>query len=147
MEKIILIITICTIIMISPLVSKLIKAPVVVVEIILGLFCGYIGLIYDDETLKLVAKFGFIYLMFLAGLEINFKLVKIIKANHGFKCNTIFCSFILYCRSCLLVFNLGLTYFVALPIFSLGMLMMLIKEYGKRRTVVKFSSFYWSCWR
>ena len=38
MEKIILIITICTIIMISPLVSKLIKAPVVVVEIILGCF-------------------------------------------------------------------------------------------------------------
>jgi len=29
------------------------------------------------------------------------------------------------------IFGLGLTYFVALPIFSLGMIMMLIKEYGK----------------
>jgi Kef-type K+ transport system membrane component KefB len=29
------------------------------------------------------------------------------------------------------IFNLGITYFVALPIFSLGMLVMLIKEYGK----------------
>ena len=131
MEKIILIITICTIIMISPLVSKLIKAPVVVVEIILGLFCGYIGLIYDDETLKLVAKFGFIYLMFLAGLEINFKLVKIIKATMAL--NVILYFVLLYsiAGAVCWFFNLGLTYFVALPIFSLGMLMMLIKEYGK----------------
>jgi Kef-type K+ transport system membrane component KefB len=29
------------------------------------------------------------------------------------------------------LFDLGITYFVALPIFSLGMLLMLIKEYGK----------------
>ena len=29
----------------------------------------------------LYKKFGFVYLMFLAGLEINFKLVKIIKAT------------------------------------------------------------------
>src|SRR5574344_158181 len=131
MEKIILIITICTIIMISPLVSKLIKAPVVVVEIILGLFCGYIGLIYDDETLKLVAKFGFIYLMFLAGLEINFKLVKMIKATMAL--NVILYFVLLYsiAGAVCWFFNLGLTYFVALPIFSLVMLMMLIKEYGK----------------
>src|SRR5574344_2348582 len=131
MENIILIITICTIIMISPLVSKLIKAPVVVVEIILGLFCGYIGLIYDDETLKLVAKFGFIYLMFLAGLEINFKLVKVIKATLAV--NVILYFVLLYsiAGAVCWFFDLGLTYFVALPIFSLGMLMMLIKEYGK----------------
>src|SRR5574344_1819381 len=117
MEKIVLIITICMIIMTAPILAKILKIPVVVVEIILGLICGYLGLIYADETLKLVAKFGFIYLMFLAGLEINFKLVKVIKA-------TLAVNVILF-------FDLGLTYFVALPIFSLGMLMMLIKEYGK----------------
>ncbi|WP_418180235.1 cation:proton antiporter [Aliarcobacter lanthieri] len=131
MEKIILIITICTIIMVSPLVSKIIKTPVVVVEILLGLLCGYLGLIYGDETLKLVAKFGFVYLMFLAGLEINFKLVKVIKATMAV--NVILYFILLYTISGLVcwVFDLGLTYFVALPIFSLGMIMMLIKEYGK----------------
>ncbi len=72
MEKVYLIISICTIIMIAPMLSKMIKAPVVVIEIVLGLIAGYLGLIYDDETLKLIAKFGFVYLMFLAGLEINF---------------------------------------------------------------------------
>lgn len=131
MEKIILIITICVIIMTSPLISKLIKTPVVVVEIILGLLCGYLGLIYGDETLKLVAKFGFIYLMFLAGLEINFKLVKVIKTTLAV--NVVVYFVLLYTTSGLICwfFDLGLTYFVALPIFSLGMVMMLIKQYGK----------------
>lgn len=131
MEKIYLIITVCAIIMMSPMVSKIIKAPVVVVEIVLGVIAGYLGLIYDDETLKLIAKFGFVYLMFLAGLEINFKLVKIIKATLAV--NVILYFIFLYSIAGLLCwfFNLGLTYFVALPIFSLGMIMMLIKEYGK----------------
>lgn len=131
MEKIILVITICVIIMTSPIISKVIKAPVVVVEITLGLLCGYFGLIYDDETLKLVAKFGFVYLMFLAGLEINFKLVKVIKATLAINVILYFIS--LYTISGLVcwLFDFGLTYFVALPIFSLGMIMMLIKEYGK----------------
>lgn len=133
MEKIYLMITVCTIIIMSPMVSKVIKAPVVVVEIVLGLIAGYLGLIYDDETLKLVAKFGFVYLMFLAGLEINFKLVKIIKATLAV--NVILYFVFLYSISGFVCwfFNLGLTYFVALPIFSLGMLMMLIKEYGKEQ--------------
>ncbi len=131
MEKIVLIITICMIIMLAPIAAKLLKIPVVVVEIILGLICGYLGLIYADETLKLVAKFGFIYLMFLAGLEINFKLVKVIKATLAV--NVVLYFVLLYTLSGAVCwfFNLGLTYFVALPIFSLGMLMMLIKEYGK----------------
>ncbi|MCG3670390.1 cation:proton antiporter [Aliarcobacter butzleri] len=133
MEKIILIITVCMIIMAAPIISKMIKTPVVVIEITLGLVCGYLGLIYSDETLKLVAKFGFVYLMFLAGLEINFKLVKIIKATLAV--NVILYFILLYTISGLVcwLFGLGLTYFVALPIFSLGMIMMLLKEYGKEQ--------------
>jgi len=131
MEKIYLMIAVCAIIMISPMISKLIKAPVVVVEIVLGVIAGYLGLIYADDTLKLVAKFGFVYLMFLAGLEINFKLVKVIKATLAW--NVILYFVLLYSIAGLVcwIFGLGLTYFVALPIFSLGMIMMLIKEYGK----------------
>lgn len=131
MEKFFLIITVCTIIMISPGVSKLSRTPVVVVEIFLGLFAGYFGLLYDDEILKLVAKFGFVYLMFLAGLEINLKLVKIIKATLAI--NVIMYFVFLYSIAGIVcwLFNLGIAYFVALPIFSLGMIMMLIKEYGK----------------
>jgi len=133
MEKFFLIITICAIIMFSPMLSKLVKAPVVVVEIVLGVIAGYIGLLYDDQTLKLVAKFGFVYLMFLAGLEINFKLVKVIKATLAV--NVVLYFVLLYSISGFVCwfFNLNLTYFVALPIFSLGMIMMLIKEYGREQ--------------
>ncbi len=133
MEKIYLMIAVCTIIMLSPMVSKMIKAPVVVVEIVLGVIAGYLGLIYADETLKLIAKFGFVYLMFLAGLEINFKLVKVIKATLAW--NVVFYFIFLYSIAGFVcwLFGLGLTYFVALPIFSLGMIMMLIKEYGKEQ--------------
>ena len=133
MEKIYLMIAVCAIIMLSPMVSKMIKAPVVVVEIVLGVIAGYLGLIYADETLKLIAKFGFVYLMFLAGLEINFKLVKVIRATLAW--NVIFYFIFLYSIAGFVcwLFNLGLTYFVALPIFSLGMIMMLIKEYGKEQ--------------
>ena len=131
MEKFFLIISICSIIMFSPSLSKLFRTPVVVVEISLGLLAGYFGLIYADATLILIAKFGFVYLMFLAGLEINLKLVKIIKATLAL--NVIMYFVFLYSISGLIcwLFDLSITYFVALPIFSLGMIMMLIKEYGK----------------
>ena len=94
MEKVYLVITICAIIMIAPMLSKIIKAPVVVIEIVLGLIAGYLGLIYENETLKLIAKFGFVYLMFLAGLEINFKLVKVIKTTLAW--NVVFYFVFLY---------------------------------------------------
>lgn len=131
MEKFLLIVSFCLIIMLAPALSKLFRTPVVVVEICMGVIAGYLGLIYDDEVLKLIAKFGFVYLMFLAGLEINLKLVKVIKSTLAFNVIIYFIS--LYSISAFLcwLFDLGIAYFVALPIFSLGMIMMLIKEYGK----------------
>lgn len=131
MDKFLLIVSVCLIIMLSPALSKLFRTPVVVVEICMGVMAGYLGLIYDDEVLKLIAKFGFVYLMFLAGLEINLKLVKVIKSTLAVNVIIYFVS--LYSISAFLcwLFDLGIAYFVALPIFSLGMIMMLIKEYGK----------------
>lgn len=131
MEQFFLIITVCIIIMLAPIISKLINAPVVVIEISLGLLAGYFGLLYDNPTLILLAKFGFVYLMFLAGLEINLKLVKVIKATMAWNVILYFISLYTISGVVCWIFDLGITYFVALPIFSLGMLMMLIKEYGK----------------
>src|SRR5574344_2701205 len=109
MEKILLIITICTIIMTAPVFAKILKITLVVIEISLGLLCGYLGLIYDDVILLLIAKFGFIYLMFLAGLEINFKLVNVIKATLAL--NVILYFVLLYsiAGAVCWFFNLGLT--------------------------------------
>lgn len=113
------------------MVSKSLNAPIVVVEIFLGLLAGYFGLLYENPLLVLLAKFGFVYLMFLAGLEINLKLVKFIKATMMFNVVLYFISLYTISAFICFIFDLGITYFVALPIFSLGMLVMLIKEYGK----------------
>jgi len=131
MEQIYLIITIGFIIMLSPIVAKIFKTPVVVIEIMLGMMAGFFGLIYGDEMLKIISKFGFLYLMFLAGLEINLKLVNIIRKDLSF--NVILYFTFLYSIAAILciTFDLNIVYLVALPIFSLGMLMMLLKEYGK----------------
>ncbi|NWF66507.1 MAG: cation:proton antiporter [Campylobacterales bacterium] len=131
MENFILILTIAIIIMFSPMVSKITNIPVVVVEISFGMLAGFFGFLYADPTLKIIAKFGFLYLMFLAGLEINLKLVKTIKKNLSFNVTLYFVMLYFIAFLICMIFKLNFVYLVALPIFSLGMLMMLIKEYGK----------------
>ena len=131
MEKIYLIITISSIIMLSPMISQLIKAPIVVVEIFFGMLAGFFGLIYGDNMLQIVSKFGFLYLMFLAGLEINLKLVGVIRKDLSFNVALYFTFLYSLAAIACFTFNLSVVYLVALPIFSLGMLMMLVKEYGK----------------
>jgi len=79
MEQFYIIISVSMILMVSPMIAKAINSPLVVVELFLGMLAGVVGLIEYDANLKLIAKFGFFYLMFLAGLEINLKLVKTIK--------------------------------------------------------------------
>ncbi len=55
-------------------VFRLKLVPVVVAEIVVGLIIGESGfnIIKEDEMLGLLSMFGFIYLMFLSGLEIDF---------------------------------------------------------------------------
>ncbi|MCI0500174.1 MAG: cation:proton antiporter [Epsilonproteobacteria bacterium] len=131
MEKIYLIITISSIIMFSPMIANLIKIPAVVVEIFIGMFAGYLGLIYEFEILKLLAELGLLYLMFLAGLEVNLKLANVVKKDLAINVSLYFTF--LYGLSAIIcfTFNLNILYLLAFPIFSLGMLMVLIKEYGK----------------
>ena len=117
--------------MLSPMISQLIKAPIVVVEIFFGMLAGFFGLIYGDNMLQIVSKFGFLYLMFLAGLEINLKLVGVIRKDLSFNVALYFTFLYALAAIACVTFNLSVVYLVALPIFSLGMLMMLVKEYGK----------------
>lgn len=130
MEPTIVIISIAVFILFSPVFSKLFNVPVVVIEIFLGMVGGYLGLIYDDGALQTVAHFGFLYLMFLAGLEINIRLLQNIKDK--MLLSVLFYFIMLYSLAFLLstVFGLNIVYTVILPIFSLGMLTILLREYG-----------------
>lgn len=131
MSNTVVIITLSILILTSPFMSHITRIPVVVIEILLGCLAGYYGLLVENELFKIIAKVGFLYLMFLAGMEVNLKAFGFAKKSLLRRTILYFamlylCSFSLY-----VYFDLSAVYLVALPIFSLGMLMALVKEYGK----------------
>lgn len=131
MDFVVLFITISLIIIFSPMLSNIFNTPVVVIEILLGIMGGYVGFLDEGEEFKTIAHFGFLYLMFLAGLEINMQLLDNIKKKMFFSVLGYFIMLYLLAFILSLVFNLNLIYTAVLPIFSLGMLTILLKEYGK----------------
>jgi Kef-type K+ transport system membrane component KefB len=113
--------------------SRVTKVPIVVVEILLGSLAAYAGLLVESKLFMIVAKVGFLYLMFLAGMEVNIKEFGFAKSS--LLRRTIIYFMMLYGSSFALFvyYDLGTVYLVAFPIFSLGMLMALVKEYDKNQ--------------
>ncbi|WP_295055724.1 cation:proton antiporter [Sulfuricurvum sp.] len=133
MSNTVVIITLSLLVLLSPFLSRITKVPVVVVEILLGSLAGYFGFLVENELFKIIAKVGFLYLMFLAGMEVNLKEFGFAKSSLLRRTIIYFtmlyaCSFTLF-----IYFDLSSVYLVAFPIFSLGMLMALVKEYGKNQ--------------
>ena len=117
---------------IAPIASKAFKIPIVVAEILLGSFAVWIGFIHiDNDLFKNIAKIGFFYLMFLAGLEIDLKRFLIHKDKLLKNAIIYFISIYSLSFAIYLIFNLNPVYVVAIPIISLGMIMALISEHGK----------------
>jgi Kef-type K+ transport system membrane component KefB len=133
MSNSIVIITLSLLVMFSPFFSRVTKIPVVVVEILLGSVAAYFGLLIENELFKIIAKVGFLYLMFLAGMEVNLKEFGFAKSS--LLRRTVIYFAMLYGSSLTLFFyfHLSAVYLVTFPIFSLGMLMALVKEYGKHQ--------------
>jgi Kef-type K+ transport systems, membrane components len=91
----------------------------------------YVGLIHSDHLFEVVAEFGFLYLMFIAGTEINLK--KVLKTP--FEKMRIILLYVallyVFSVSLTLYFNLGNIFMVLLPLISVGLIATLSKEYGK----------------
>ena len=68
-NEISIIISLSLIIFSSPLLSKFLRIPTIPIEIILGSIAVSLGFISKNHIFDLVAELGFLYLMFLAGLE------------------------------------------------------------------------------
>lgn len=133
MDTTVVIITLSILVLLSPFVSKVTRLPIVVVEILMGCIAGYFGLLVENELFRIIAKVGFLYLMFLAGMEVDLKAFGFEKKS--LLRRTVVYFFLLYAIAFLLYhyLNLSPVYLVALPIFSLGMLMALVKEYGRHQ--------------
>ena len=129
--NVVLIITISIIIIFSPFFAKILKLPVTPIEIILGSIAGYFGLLYDEHLFEIVAELGFLYLMFIAGTEINLK--NIMKTPFSIMRGVFLYLSILYLFSIIfsLYFHLGNIFIVLLPLISVGLVATLSKEYGK----------------
>lgn len=130
-ENVVLITTISLIIIFSPFFAKRLKLPTTPIEIILGSIFGYIGFLHDEHLFNIVAEFGFLYLMFIAGTEINLK--NVIKTPAHIMKKVLLYTFILYAFSIALSFylDLGKIFIVLLPLISVGLIATLSKEYGK----------------
>jgi len=130
-DNVILIVTLSLIIMLSPFFAKTLRLPTTPIEIILGSLFGYAGFLHSEHLFDLVAEFGFLYLMFIAGTEINLK--NVLKTPPVIVKKVSIYLVILYTFSIAfsMQFHLGKIFMVLLPLISVGLVASLAKEYGK----------------
>ena len=140
MENIILIATLSVLIMASPFFSRISGFPVAVVEMLLGSLAAWFGFFSEDGSLlTVIAKVGFLYLMFLAGMEVNLREFGAIKKS--FFQRLVIYFVILYALALLLYLMLDLSpiYIAAMPIISVGMIMALIHDHGRHEPWLSFT--------
>jgi Kef-type K+ transport system membrane component KefB len=125
-----IIVTLSLIIVSSPLLSKLTKIPTVPIEIFLGSVAVSLSIIEANHIFTLVAELGFLYLMFLAGLEVDLK--KLLKISPELLKKGLIYSILLYIFAIIFTFAFDLSkiFMVTLPLISIGLLAALKKEYG-----------------
>jgi len=140
-NDVIIIVTLSLLIWVAPFIAKIVKLPTTPVEIILGSGAGAFGFFGHghNELFDLVAEFGFLYLMFVAGLEVNVKKLlktdtKILRAGFTY-------LLFLYVLSILIAYQLGMSFvfMVIFPLISVGLIAALSKEYGKKTPWIKMS--------
>ncbi|WP_286006135.1 cation:proton antiporter [Campylobacter avium] len=115
----------------SPYIARFFKLPISATEIILGSVFAYLGLLGKSDTFDLVAKIGFYYLMFMAGMGVNLKSFFAMKKSLA-KRSVLYISS-LYILSSLfaLFFNLSYIFIIILPVMSVGLLSILLKDFDK----------------
>ena len=126
-----LILTLSLLIWSSPFIAKIIRIPTPPVEIVLGSLFGYIGLIEHHDYFDMIAEIGFLYLMFLAGMEVNLK--QILNSPRSVINRSLLFIVIMSVLALLFgwLFSLSAIITVSLPLISIGLLASLSKVYGK----------------
>ena len=126
-----LILTLLLVLWLSPFISKLIKIPIPVVEISLGSILATLGVIHKNEYFDLIAEVGFLYLMFLAGLEVD--LNKLSKAPKILIKKGFLYLFLIGIISAAAgyILHLNIIFTISIPLISIGLLASLAKSYGK----------------
>ena len=127
-----LIFTLAGILLISPFLSNLLKLPIAMVEITLGALAQLLGLFHHNEMFSVLAEVGFLYLMLLAGMEVNLR--NILKMDKSVFIKGFLFLFILYGLSIVsvFVFKYSVIFIVILPLISIGLMLSIQQEIGKQ---------------
>ncbi|MCW1360492.1 cation:proton antiporter [Campylobacter sp. CCS1377] len=128
--KNLIVIAIC--LLLSPYMAKFFRLPISAMEIILGAVVAYFGFISTSENFKLLANVGFYYLMFIAGMEVNLRLL--FNMPKDLLKKSFYYITLLYLISLVLVFSiekLSYIFIIIIPVMSVGLLSVLFKEFGK----------------
>ncbi len=135
-----LILTLSLIIIISPFIAKIFRIPTTPVEIILGSIASYFHFISAEIHLfEAIAEFGFLYLMFIAGTEVDMK--KILNADPRILQKAFLYLLFLYFFAFLFAeyFNFSDIFILILPLISIGLVASLAKEFGNDMPWIQMS--------
>ncbi len=137
--NIILILTLSVLIWGSPFVAKFLRLPIPPVEIILGSIVAYLGLVGHNQYFTLIAEVGFLYLMFLAGMEVDLKQITkspkiVIQRSMLFLLFMVIFSIIFG-----FIFDLNAIVIISMPLISIGLLASLSKVYGKEESWIRLA--------
>ena len=130
--EILLIISLSIILLMSPFLSNLLKLPISIVEISLGAIFSAFHLIPHNKMFNLIAEVGFLYLMLLAGMEVNLK--ELLRMEKALFKKAILFLIILYVISVgvVIIFSLSPIFIAIMPLISIGLTISIQQEIGKR---------------
>jgi Kef-type K+ transport system membrane component KefB len=108
-------------------------------EIILGSIFAYLGFITDNQYFDIIAEIGFLYLMFLAGMEVNLKQISS-SPKQVIQKSILFISLMAVFSITLgMMFRLNAITIISMPLISIGLLASLSKTYGKDQPWLKLA--------
>ncbi len=123
----------------SPFVAKLLRLPIPPVEIILGSLVAYVGLDWHNQYFALIAEVGFLYLIFLAGMEVDLKQITKSPKIIIHKSILFLSLLVLFSIGFGLLFDLNAVVIVSMPLISIGLLASLSKVYGKEEPWIRLA--------
>jgi len=138
-SSITLILTLSLLIWGSPFVAKLLRIPIPPVEIILGSLFAYMGFVTENPYFDLMAETGFLYLMFLAGMEVDLKQITG-SSKEVIQKSILFISLMAFFSISMgMMFRLNAITIISMPLISIGLLASLSKTYGKEEPWIKLA--------
>lgn len=134
-----LILTLSLLIWGSPFVAKILRIPTPPVEIILGSLFAYFSFIEESPYFDLIAEVGFLYLMFLAGMEADLK--QLARSSREIIQKSILFLILMSIFSIVfgLLFGLNTIIIISMPLISIGLLASLSKTYGKEASWIQLA--------